>query len=153
VGKQSTHVVKDIREGKHTTLTQGWIDKLTELDFVWCAVFSWCHLNSATKAATGGSTPVLSSVAAAGSDGDSDISTETEKDNHDPRSTLSPLHKDNKSLCGDVTVEPNPGNRKADNISEMDTSSLSYKKGKSQCANVEVDGGSGSRKCDIESNI
>jgi len=143
VGKQSTHSGKDNRR----------IDKLAELDFVWCAVFSRCHPNSATKAATGGSTPVLSSVAAAGSDGDSDISTETEKDNHDPRSTLSPLHKDNKSLCGDVTVEPNPGNRKADNISEMDTSSLSYKKGKSQCANVEVDGGSGSRKCDIESNI
>jgi len=92
-------------------------------------------------------------VAAAGSDGDSDISTETEKDNHDPCSTLSPLHKDKKTLCGDVTIEPNPGGRKADNISETDTSFLSYRESKNQCANVEVDDGSGSRNCDIESNI
>jgi len=84
-------------------LTQERIVKLTELGFVWRP--GWGCPSIITKPAAGGLTPVLPSLAAAGSDGNSDISTETEKDIQDPRLTLSPLHKDNKTPCDDVTVE------------------------------------------------
>ena len=247
--------LKKEEEGKHTPLAQEWIDKLTELNFVWCLVLGCSRINM--KPAAGGSTPVSLSVATAGSVGHIDISTETKKDNLDPRLTLSQnmpqdaslesthsshaaavtpgfskckqsnsreewwaeqfeelvIYKkqhghchvpfslpilsrwvscqhwqyqqlqrgkssrltnaclewsesigfvcDNKSLCGNVTAEPKPGSRKADNTSETDkhnhdpkvTLSLSYKESEKPCPNIEVDGGPRSRNCDIESYI
>jgi len=62
-------VFKKNGQGKYRPLPQERIDKLTELGFVWHAGFSRGCPSSATKATAGGSTPVLPSVAAAGSDG------------------------------------------------------------------------------------
>jgi len=62
-------VFKKNVQGKYRPLPQERIDKLTELGFVWHAGFSRGCPSSATKATAGGSTPVLPSVAAAGSDG------------------------------------------------------------------------------------
>ena len=69
VGRQRS-LFKEHREGRPTTLTQDRMDRLAELDFVWCAAFSSIHPNSATEAAAGGPLPVLPSVPAAGSDSD-----------------------------------------------------------------------------------